>query len=47
MHQNRDQEALENPQIDTLDPDFENTIMTTYKSKYVSKLVRPKVPKDI
>ena len=43
MQQNRDWAALENPQIDTLDPNFENTTMTTYKSKYISKLVRPRL----
>ena len=40
--QNRDWEALENPQIDSLDTHFEMTAMTTYKSKYISKLVRPR-----
>ena len=32
--------ALENLQIDTLYPFFEKTTITTYKSKYISKLVR-------
>ena len=38
--QNRDWAVLESPQVDTLDPHFEKTTMTTYKSKYKSKLVR-------
>ena len=33
--QNRDWAALENPQMDTLAPNFEKTTMTTYKSKYI------------
>ena len=41
--QNCDWAALENPQIDTLDPHFEKTTMTTCKSKYISKLVRPRL----
>ena len=41
--QNRDCAALEKPQIDTLDPNFEKTTKTTYKSKYISKLVRPRL----
>ena len=40
---NGDWRALENPPIDTLDPNFEKTTMTTYKSKYISKLVRPRL----
>ena len=39
--QNRDWAALENPQIDNLDLNLEMTKMTTFKSKYISKLVRP------
>ena len=35
--------ALETPQIDTLDENFEKTTMTTYKRKYISKLVRPRL----
>ena len=31
--QNHDWASLENPQINTLDPHFEKTTMTTYKSK--------------
>ena len=41
--QNRDWAALENPQIDTLNPNFEKTTLTTYKIKYISKLVRPRL----
>ena len=41
MQLNRDWVALENPQIDTLHPHFEKTTMTTYKSQYIYKLVRP------
>ena len=41
--QNSDWAALENPQIDTLDPYFEKTTMTTNKSNYISKLVRPRL----
>ena len=41
--QNCDWAALENPRIDTLDPNFEKTSMTTYKSKYISQLVRPRL----
>ena len=37
----RDWAALENPQIDPLYPHFEKTTMTTYKSKYISKLDCP------
>ena len=43
MQQNFDWAALEKPQIDTLDPHFEKTTMATYKSKYISKLVRPRL----
>ena len=38
--QNRDWAALEHPQIG---PTFEKTTMTTYKSNYISKLVRPRL----
>ena len=41
--QNRDWTALEIPQIETLHPNFEKTTMSTFKSKYISKLVRPRV----
>ena len=41
--QNRDWVALVNPQIDTLDQHFEKTTMTTYKSKFIAKLVRPRL----
>ena len=36
--QNCNWEALENPQIDTLDPHFEKTTMNTYKSKFISNI---------
>ena len=29
--------------MDTLDPNVEKTTMNTYKSKYISKLVRPRL----
>ena len=32
--------ALKKIQIDTLDPNFDKTTMNTYKSKYISMLVR-------
>ena len=35
--------ALENPQIDTLEPNFEKTTITTYESKHISKLVRQRL----
>ena len=41
--QNRDWATLEKPQIDTLDTHFEQTTMTTYKRKYISRLVRPRL----
>ena len=41
--QNHDWAVLENPKIDTLDPNFEKTTMPTYKSKYISKLVRQRL----
>ena len=43
MQQNYDWAALENPQIGTLDPNCEKTTMTTFKSKYLSKLVQPRL----
>ena len=41
--QNHDWAALENPKIDTLDPNFEKTTMPRNKSKYISKLVRQRL----
>ena len=38
--QNHDLAALGIIQIDTLDPNFEKTTMTTYERKYISILVR-------
>ena len=38
---NCDWAALEKPQIYILDPNFEKTKITTYKSNYISKLVSP------
>ena len=34
---NRDWAAVENSKIDNLDPNFEETTTTSYKSKYISK----------
>ena len=45
MQQNHDWTAIENPQMYTLDPHFEMTTMTIYKSKYISMLVRPSLTK--
>ena len=41
--QNCDWVVLGNPQIETLDPNFQKTTMTTYESKYISKLVRTRL----
>ena len=41
--QNQWDYTQQNPQIDYLDPNFEKTTMTTYKSKNISKLVRPRL----
>ena len=41
--QNRDWTALEKPQIDTLASNFEKTTMTSYESKFISKLVSPRL----
>ena len=38
--QNQERAALGNLQIDTLDPNFDKTTMTTEKTKYTSYLVR-------
>ena len=38
--QNQERAALGNLQIDTLDPNFYKTTMTTEKTKYISELVR-------
>ena len=40
MRQNHDWAALGILQIDTLDPKFDKTTMTAYKTKYMSNLVR-------
>ena len=48
MQQNCDWTALENPQIDTLDPFFEKTTMITFKiSIHLSWPNRPKVSPKI
>ena len=44
MQQNNDWAALENHQLNTLEPNFEKTTMTIYKSNYISELVRPRMP---
>ena len=41
--QNYDWAVLGNPQIDTLETNLEKTKMTAYKSKYISKLVMPRL----